>query len=94
MSAIPLQIYYKDPNATLDYTVDWTEWLRGDPISTVAWPSFPAGLTQVSTSNTQQTATTWVSGGTEGTSYDIVCRVTTVGGRIDDRTFRILAVSR
>lgn len=82
------QQFTKDPDATLDYEVDWSDWLGEDTISSVAWTA-PAGLTQESSENTTTTATIWLSGGTAGAYYSVVCRVTTVAGRIDDRTIVI-----
>ncbi len=82
------QDFVKDPNAVLDYKVDWATWLSTDTIATVAW-TVPTGITQTSTSNTTTTATIWLSGGTAGTTYEIVCRITTAGGRTDDRTIGI-----
>jgi hypothetical protein len=81
--------FVKDPNATLDYNVDWTAWLGTDTISAVAW-TVPAGITQSSVANTTKIATIWLSGGTAGQSYNIVCRVTTAAGRIDDRTISVM----
>lgn len=80
--------FVKDPSAVLDYKVDWATWLSTDTIATVAW-TVPTGITQTSTSNTTTTATIWLSGGTAGTTYEIVCRITTAGGRTDDRTIGI-----
>lgn len=88
----PIATYVKDPDATLDYTVDWTAWLSGvsDTISSAAW-TVPAGLTQVAVSATTTSATIFLSGGTAGNSYDVVCRITTAAStpRINDRTIRI-----
>lgn len=87
-------IRLKDPNATLDYGFDWSEWLAtGDTISSSDW-TVPAGLTEVSASNTTTTATVFLSGGTAGSSYDVVNRITTANGRTDDRTITIRVVSR
>ena len=80
--------FLKDPDATLDYTVDWSDWLDpNDTISASAW-SVPSGLTQVSASYTPTSATIWLSGGTAGQRYDVRNRITTAAGRIDDRTVR------
>jgi hypothetical protein len=92
MSDTPLS-FTKDPDAILDYSVDWTSWLGSDTISSVVW-TVATGLTQVLTSNTGYVATIWLSGGTDGQSYDIICRITTAGGRTDDRTFTIVVRQR
>lgn len=86
----PLRSFVKDPAATLDYTVDWggDDWLGSDTISAVSWTT-PAGLTLASSSNTTTTATAWLGGGIDGQDYDVVCQITTTGGRIDERTIRL-----
>lgn len=80
--------FIKDPNATLDYVIDWTDWLGSDTIKTVVW-TVPSGLTKVSSSNTTKTATVWLSGGVLNTDYAVVATITTNANRIDDRTLRI-----
>lgn len=81
--------FNKDPDATLDYGIDWSDWLdSGDTISSVTWV-VPTGITKTAQSHTDTISMIWLSGGTLGQSYDIVCRITTTGGRIDDRTFTI-----
>lgn len=90
-----LKTFTKDPSATLDYTLDWYAdgWLGTDTISAVTWV-VPSGLTQASSSNTTTTATIWLSGGTVGTDYEVTCRITTAGGRVDDRTLRLQVRNR
>ena len=80
--------FVKDPDAKLDYTVDWTSWLGSDTIASVSW-TVPSGITNVSTSNTTKTATIWLSDGTVGKSYNIACKITTTATRIDERTITI-----
>jgi hypothetical protein len=80
--------YIKDPNATLDYKVDWSAWLGADTISTSSW-IVPSGITQTTASNTATTGTIWLSGGTEGRTYQITHRIVTTAGRTDDRSFLI-----
>ena len=87
--------YKKDPDATLDYTIDWTEWLSAidDTISTSTWVA-EAGLTVDSDTNTTTAATAFVSGGTAGTTLTLTNRITTVGGRTDDRSITLKIVER
>lgn len=84
-----LKKFLKDPQAVLDYTIDWAAWLpSGDTIST-AVATATAGLTVDSTAHTTTTSTAWLSGGTAGTSYDVKFHITTGSGRQDDRTITI-----
>ena len=80
--------FIKDPSARKDYAIDWTEWLDGDTIDTVEW-TVPDGITEYATSNTTTVATIWLTGGTAGKEYAVVCQITTDGGRIDQRTITI-----
>jgi len=81
--------FKKDPNAILDFTVDWTDWLASDTIVTGTW-IIPSGITEVSRSNTTKISTVFVSGGTLGLTYSLINRINTSGGRTDDRTIFIL----
>lgn len=81
--------FTKDPNALLDYTVDWSDWLTGgDSISVSAWV-VPAGLTNDHDSSTSTDATVWLSGGTIGLNYRVTNRITTALGLIDERSFTV-----
>lgn len=87
--------YKKDPNAVLDYTFDWGPWLAPllDTIVSVVWVP-GEGLTIGSTSFTPTTATAFVSGGVEGTTPSLTCRITTAGGRTDDRSISLKIINR
>ena len=81
--------YTKDPDAKLDYSVDWTSWLNtGATVDSVTW-LVPSGLTNESESLSGAVATVILSGGTAGQQYQITCRVTDSAGLIDDRSFMI-----
>lgn len=90
---IPAAPQYKDPDSTIDYTADWSSWLGADTISSSTWlidgvaSSSVNGLTISTTSNTTTTATVWLQDGTELSQYTITNRVTTSGGRTEDRSF-------
>ena len=78
--------FIKDPDAVLDYAVDWSTWLpEGDTIATSTW-TVPTGITKDSDSHDDTTVTIWLSGGTLGETYELVNRVTTAAGRTDDST--------
>ncbi len=83
--------FKKDPNAVLDYTIDWSDWLvSGDEIINATAVSVTAGLTIGSVTSTANVVTVWVSSGVAGSEYDVVIHVTTAGGRQDDRTITIV----
>lgn len=85
--------FLKDPDATLDYEVDWLEWLDGDTINTSTWLT-AEGISEADTTNTTTAATIWLSGGSVGKVYDVVNRITTVGGRTNDQTIRVRIMNR
>ncbi len=84
-------IFVKDPQGVLDYTNNWNDGYleTGETISTSVWAITPNGLTQDSESETTTTATITVSGGTHGVLYSCSNRITTSGGRTDDRVLLV-----
>ncbi len=81
--------FIKDPDAVLDYTVNWETWLDGDTIAASSW-TVPSGLTEDSDTFGDSTATVWLSSGTAGKNYNIVNHITTAAGREEDKTLVIL----
>lgn len=83
--------FMKDPDAVLDYKIDWSRWLPdGDSVSASSWDA-ESGLTVDSNTFDDTSTTVWLSGGTDGTSYSVTNHITTDAGREDDRTI-IIAV--
>lgn len=86
------QSFVKDPDATLDYTIDWTAWLEdGDTIAASVWV-VPDGITQDGAdTHTDATTTIWLTGGTASQNYTVTNRITTASNpdRIDDRSIVI-----
>ena len=85
--------FTKDPNAVLDYSIDWTRWLAGDQVAASEW-IVASGLTKMADSKTSTSATVWLSGGTAGQSYIVTNRITTAAGRTEDRSFTIRVEER
>jgi hypothetical protein len=85
--------FIKDPDAVLDYTLDWDQgWLdTGDSISVSTWTRSPIGITIDSSGNTTTTATITISGGTHGESYMLKNKVVTANALTGERTIRITA---
>lgn len=85
----------KDPDAVVDFTFDWTAWLAAvsDSIDTID-VTVPAGITKDSQTNDANTVTVWLSGGTAGESYDILCEIVTAGARTDQRTMQVNVLER
>lgn len=85
--------YTKDPDAVLDYLVDWSAWLpTGDTItaSTFTVNSEDDGAIVVDDTLFDSTTTTvWLSGGVAGEKYTVTNHITTADGREDDRSITI-----
>lgn len=85
-----------DPQAKLDYAIDWSAWLQsGETINTSTW-TVPTGITQSTPapSHTTTAATIWLTGGTVGTHYTVTNHITTSMGREDDRSLFIRVIER
>lgn len=88
--------YVKDPAARLDYTWDWSDWLA-DVADTIesATVTLPDGLTTDRDPAIGDTAVTqWVAGGVLGSTYRMVCQITTAGGLIDERSITLAIAER
>lgn len=78
----------KDPDEVLDYEIDWTNLLGSDTVLTSQWSLSP-DITGAAASNTANTTTIWVSGGTASDNFLAINRVTTADGRVFERTLQI-----
>lgn len=77
----------KDPEAILDYKIDWNLWLNGDTIVSSSFTVSPSGaLTVDSEANNTTEATVWLSGGDRGRKYKVINHIVTAAGRETDRT--------
>lgn len=85
-----MTLLLKDPDAVLDYSVDWgAEYLSGDLIAGSQWsvdPDEPGGVSIVGTDFDATTATVIAGGGSPGRIYRLVNDVQMQSGRIDKRS--------
>ena len=92
----------QDPQATLDYTIDWGEWIAvNNVVVTSSW-----GIESIENDNTPMTtssngfdpllSTTYIvlSGGTVGNHYRITNTITTSNNLTEERYFRIFIRDR
>lgn len=91
-----IKTFTKDPDATLDYSIDWETWLDGDTIvsssSGSEW-TLPSGIEASSSpahSKTTTTTTAWITGGTSGEEYTLENRIHTDAGRSTDASLIII----
>jgi len=92
--------FTKDPAAVLDYKFDWkastngngaSDWLAASEIISSKTVTVDAGLTKDSDalSDSNTSVTIWLSGGNNGTDYNVACKIVTSLGRTDERTITI-----
>ena len=87
--------FTKDPDAVLDYSVDWLLWLAGDQISSSEWILEPvATIQKITDTFTNSRTVVWLGGGDRGVTYLVTNRIVTVGGRTDDRTISVKVEDR
>ena len=93
----------KDPDETLDYSVDWSRWLNGATISSVVWyvdnsSGVKTALTAGNTVNGLQNVAQTISGGvatinlglgTNNTEYKIYCNMSDSSGSVAERVIRL-----
>ncbi len=85
----------KDPDDVLDYGLDWSAELDpADEIESAAWSIDREGLTITRHGVIDLVAVVWLAGGLEGTTYNVTCRMTTMAGRIRDRSAQIYIQTR
>jgi hypothetical protein len=89
-------VFYKDPNAELDYRFDWSSWLDTDEVITAAAFTLETGILEGETAASfdDTTATVWLKDGEVGVIYKVSCKITTDAGRIEERTIRIKVTER
>jgi hypothetical protein len=81
-----------DPDAVLDYAIDWSDWLAdGETISSATWTV--SGATKGTDSVVGGIATVWLSV-PSGSQISAACLVATDSGRSDERTLIIPVAER
>jgi len=91
----------KDPDETLDYSIDWSRFLGSATISSFVWfvddadgvktqltngGSLVNGIQLVSSSNTNTVVTAHIGSGTDNVKYKFTCRITDSNGLVVERT--------
>jgi hypothetical protein len=93
-----MTLLLKDPEATLDYSVDWgAEYLSGDALATSSWTVSPAetgGIAIVSDRFDLLVATAQIEGGIAGRLYRLTNHVVTAEGRSDSRSIMLRVEQR
>lgn len=86
-------LYLKDPDATLDYSVDWaSRYLGTDSVAASSWTIEPletGGLMLVNESLSDGVSTAVLADGVAGHVYRVVNRVMLVSGLVDERQMSV-----
>jgi hypothetical protein len=87
----------KDPNAVLDFPMDWSKWTAdsGDSLKS-AEILLDAPLTMVGKTEKDGVVIPFIAGGVKGTLYAITFRITTnsTPSRVEDRTVYLFIEDR
>jgi len=85
-----MTLLLKDPDAVLDYSVDWgAEYLSGDILATSEWsviPDEPGGVSVAGSNFDDKVATVKAAGGLAGRVYQLINHVVLASGLIDSRS--------
>ena len=85
-----MSLLMKDPDAVLDYSIDWgAEYLGGDLVADSSWtvdPDEPGGVNIAGSDFDATTTTVKAAAGLSGRIYRLVNHVTLESGRIDSRS--------
>lgn len=85
-----MSFHLKDPDAVLDYAVDWgAEYLDGDAIAASSFTVEPVeagGVAITASANDERLASATVGGGIAGRQYRLRNHVVMVSGREDERS--------
>lgn len=88
-------VFVHDPEAYLDYSVDWSSWLaEGETITDVVWNILDDTVDGDTETEADGVATIWLTGGTVNRQAKVECKITTNIGRIDERTIRLTVRER
>jgi formate-dependent phosphoribosylglycinamide formyltransferase (GAR transformylase) len=88
----------KDPEAVLDYSVDWgAEYLTGDILATSEWsviPHEPGGVTVAGSNFDNKISTVKAAGGLAGSVYQLINHVVLASGLTDSRSILLRVEKR
>lgn len=93
-----MTLLLKDPDAELDYAVDWgAEYLGGDALAESSWEVAPieaGGVTVLGSDFNLLVATVKAGGGNPGRLYRLTNRVVLASGLIDNRSITLRVEQR
>lgn len=94
----------KDPDETLDYSIDWSRFLGDATISSYTWfvddadgvktqltagGSLVNNIQLISATNTDTVTTAYIGSGTNNVMYKFTCQITDSNGLVVERSVRL-----
>ena len=92
-----MSFYLKDPEARVDYAIDWSGYLDGQTIAESQWTATPdeaGGIAIEQSSFDLNRSAVRLSGGTAGRLYRVTNRVTFSDGSVDERSIALRVEDR
>ena len=92
-----MSFYLKDPGASVDYAIDWSQYLDGETIVASAWsvaPEEEGGVAIEDASFDTDRAAARMSGGVAGHVYSLSNQVTLSDGSSDARSIALRVEER
>lgn len=84
----------QDASATRLYTIEWSDWLGADTISTSVWAVSPTGPTISGQTTSGTTASCKLASVTAGMEYTLTNTLTGASGAIEERSIVIRAANQ
>lgn len=80
----------KDADETLSFAFDWSEWLAsGEIILSHALTTSASGIIITNDYHTSASVIFLASGGETGKRYPVICRISTSGSQVAERTLKL-----
>ena len=92
-----MSFYLKDPQARVDYVIDWSPYVNGKAIEASLWmvePDEDGGIAAVESSFEPERTAARLSGGLIGHSYSVSNQVTFSDGTTDVRSITLRVEAR
>jgi len=85
-----MDTFIHDPDAVLDYVINWATWLGADTISTSTWTLSSTDIVTTDDSHTDTASTIWISGGVGNRKYTATNHIVTSLGREQDDSIMLI----
>lgn len=86
-----MNTFSKQPSENLDYDFDFADFMPAGDVIASSVVTADAGVTLGSKTDNPGASIVkqFISGGTDGTTYKVTCKITTTGGRVKEAEFKL-----